>query len=153
MTASLLGTTTLLSTTISADEIFNLFHSVDPAYREMAGVAFMMHDNVLLLLSKLKGDDGQYLWQPGLTLTEPDRLLGKPVVINQNMSSTITSGDKTILFGDFGKFWIRDVASIRMRRLIERRALEDQESFVAFSRHDSALKDAGTGPLRHLLQV
>jgi len=153
VTASTLGITTAGATVITDDEIVNLEHSVDPAYRTQPNAGWMMHDNVLLAVRKLKDNDGLYIWRAGLELGRPDRLLGYPIVVNQDMSSTITSGDITILFGDLGKYKIRDVSSIRMRRLVERFADTDQEGFVSFMRADGNLLDAGTNPVKHLVQV
>ena len=83
--------------------------------------------------------DGQYLWQPGMSAGVPDRLYGYPVAILQGMSSTFTTGQKLILFGDYSKFVIRDVASVRFYRLDERYRDTDQTAFVAFKRFDSKM--------------
>jgi len=48
----------------AADEIIELTHSVDVAYRT-AGCAFMMHDAVFKEASLLKDGDGNYLLPPG----------------------------------------------------------------------------------------
>jgi len=148
---SVAGVTAASATAIAADELIELVHSVDPAYRESAG--WMMHDNVILAIRKLKDSDGQYLWQPGLQASEPDRLLGKPVVVNQDMASSIATTAKTVLFGDFSRFIIRDVANVRLMRLDERYADYDQTGFIAFSRHDSVVLDAGSNPIKHLVQA
>lgn len=154
-TAATLSTgvaTTASATAIAADEIIDLFHSVDPAYRDGPGVRFMFHDNIARYLRKLKDGDGNYLWNPGLSTALPDTLLGKRIQINQGMASAVTANLKTVQFGDYSKFKIRDVAEIRLLRLIERYADLDQVGFIAFHRTDSAVLDAGTKPLKHLVQ-
>ncbi len=149
VTAATLGVTTASGTAITADEILTLIHSVDPAYR--TGASFMMNDSTLLAVRKLKDNNGQYLWQAGLQAGVPDRLFTYPLTLNQSMASIALSA-KTILFGAFSKFKIRDVSSLRLRRLQERYADTDQEGFVAFHRTDSGLLDAGTHPLKYLQQ-
>lgn len=153
VTASALGKTTAAAGAITADEVIDLFHSVDPAYRNQPGAGWMFHDNVLAVIRKLKGSDNNYLWQPGLQAGEPPLLLGKPYTINQDMQSTVVTATKTMIFGNLRKYIIRDVAGFRLRRLVERYADADQEGFVAFSRHDGDELDAGTNPIKHMLQA
>jgi len=151
VTAATSGVTAASGTAITADELLDLLYSVDKAY--LNGASFMMHRLVLKAVRQLKTGDGQYLWRPGITLGEPDVLNGYPVVQNSDMSSTITSGDKTVLFGQLSKYKIREVRGIRMRRLVERYADTDQEGFVAFLRCDGNLLDAGTAPVKYLEQA
>lgn len=151
VTASTLGVTAASATAIAPDEIISLIHSVDPAYRQSPSFALMMADTTLAAIYKLKDGNGRYLYTPdangGL-----GRIRGVPVVINPQMAS-IATGNKTVLAGDFSKFKIRDVNTVRFRRLEERYAELDQVGFIAFMRSDSHLMDAGTHPVKHLIQA
>lgn len=129
------GVTAASATAIDSDELFDLIHSLDPAYRSMRSVGFMMNDSTLLAIRKLQDGNGQYLWQPGLQVGEPDRLLGYPICINQDMAS-IATGNVSVLFGAYEKYVIRDVSKVRAYRLEERYRDLDQTGFVTFSRHD-----------------
>lgn len=143
------GRTATSATAISMDDVINLIHSVDPAYRD--GSAFMCHDNTKLALRQLKDGFGQYLWQNGdVQSGVPDRLFGYPVVTNQSMDSTIASGKKSLFFGLWSKFVIREVAGIRLVVMRERYADYDQIGMVAFMRADSNLLDAGTHPIKYI---
>lgn len=125
--------------TVTADDIVDLFHSLDPAYRD--GAVFMMNDSTVAAIRKLKtgvSGDETYLWQPGLRAGQPDTLLGRAVVVNQGMSEMEASA-KSILFGNFQNYWIRDVRGIRFVRLDERYADVDQVGFVVFLRTDADL--------------
>ena len=137
-------------TAISFDDIMNLIHSVDPAYRDQPGAGFMMHDSILLAVRKLKSGDGQYLWQPSNQVGVPDRILGYSLTINQSMDSSIASGAESVLFGALGKYKIRDAGDVRMVRLNERFADSDQVGFIAFLRSDGNLLDAGVRPVKVL---
>lgn len=148
---STLGVTAASATAIAADEILDLIHSVDPSYRTGAG--FMAHDNILLHLRKLKDGNGQFLWSSGLNSGMPDRLAGYPITPNQHMQSSVATGTKTMIFGLLSKYKIRDVAGVRLVRLNERFADSDQVGFLAFSRHDGHLLDAGVAPVKHLIQA
>lgn len=154
---SSLGKTTAAAAAITADEIIDLFYSVDPEYRNGPSVGFMAHDNIWAAVRKLKDSSGQYLWQPsnsvGLIPGQPDLLFGKPVYRNNFMQSSIATATRTMLFGDFSKYKIRDVNDFRLVRMNERYADNDQVGFVAFVRSDAKVLNAGMGPIRHLLQA
>jgi HK97 family phage major capsid protein len=108
-TASALGKTAASTTAIVADEIIDLLHQVDPAYRQSPKAAFMMNDSTMAAIRKLKDGQGNYLWQMGdVTKGVPPSLLGYKLHINQAMAS-IATGNRVILFGDFGKYIVRKV--------------------------------------------
>ena len=132
------GITAAGAAAITADELFELVHAVDPAYRDSSSCGFMMKDSTLLLLRKLKDSNNQYLWQEGMSVGEPDRLLGYPVIINQDMPAA-TTGLVSVVFGDWSKMIIRDVANVRVIRLDERYRDNDQTGFIAFHRFDSGV--------------
>lgn len=151
MTAASVGKTTNSGTAITADEIFDLIHSIDPTYRTGAG--FMLHDAVLLYLRKLKDGEGRYIWQNGMHEGVPDRLLGYPVTISQEMDSTVASSKKTMLFGQLSKYKIRRVNQARLYRLEERYRDNDQDGFILMVREDGNLLTAGTPPVKYMLQA
>lgn len=150
VTASFLGKTAASGTAITDLEITDLIHSVDPAYRPQARL--MWHDNTLKAVKKLVDTQGRRLWQPNLAAGEPATFDSYPYTINQDMPQ-IATGQKTILFGAFPKYYIREVRGMRLKRLDERYADADQTAFVAFERADGELVDAGTHPLKHLIQA
>jgi len=150
--AATLGKTTASATAVTADEILEFEHSVDPAYRGNPGVAWMMHDSILLQLRLLKDGGSRYIWQSNIAEGRPDTFSGKPLTINQHMDSALSSANKTMLFGDFKKYKIRRVGSIVVLRLKERYAEFRQEGFVAFQRADGNLLTAGTAPVKYLQQ-
>jgi HK97 family phage major capsid protein len=147
--AGFLGKTAASMTVFTADEVIDLQHSIDPAYRTRS--TWMFHDTVAATIRKLKETTtNAYIWQPGLQQGVPDRLLGDTYTINQSMASALTTGQKLILYGDFSKYQIRDVREIRMVRLDELFAATDQVGFIAFMRTDGNLLDAGTHPVKWL---
>jgi HK97 family phage major capsid protein len=151
---SSLGVTAASATAITAGEIIDLYHSVDPSYRTSPKTAFMFNDTFFKAARKLADTTGQYLWQPGLRAGEPDLLFGKPFFINQSMASPAT-GNKVALFGDFGKYIVRNVNSIALRRLNELYAGSDQVGFIAFARSDARyVTGAATNPaVKHYIMA
>lgn len=150
MTKTTLGVTAAAQTAITYDEILGLIHSVDIAYR--AGSAFMFNDAVALHLRKLKDGDGAYLWSNGTQAGQPDRLAGFPVFINNDMAG-LTTGNKTVAFGNFTHHKIRMVQDIRLTQTDQRYWEYDQMAFAAYVDFDSNLIDAGTHPVKHLVQA
>ncbi len=134
---------------ITADEIIDLQHSVDPAYRKVASNWFMFNDSTLKAIRKLKDLEGQFLWQPGLRAEQPDLLLGRPYIINQDVPD-IGALNVSMLSGDFNKFIIRDVMNFEFFRLDEVLRTKAQVGFIGFQRTDGRLIDAGTNPIKGL---
>lgn len=151
ITGGTLGWTTASATAIAADELYDLKHSVDPWYRP--GATWVFHDQIYKYIKQLKDGQGRYLWQSGFAADAPDTIDGDPIRVNQSMANSIAAGNITVAYGQFSKFKIRDVARVRMRRLVERYADYDQEGFIGFMRCDSNLLDAGTHPIKYLQQA
>jgi HK97 family phage major capsid protein len=137
-------------TTIGSDDLTNLEHSVDVAYRR--GAAYMMHDTTIQALKKVKDKYGRPLWMPGVAVREPDTINGYPYFLNNDLA-TIAVNAKTVLFGQLNKYVIRQVRELSVLRLVERYADYGQVAFVGFARADGNLLDAGTHPVKYLQQA
>jgi HK97 family phage major capsid protein len=146
-----LGVTTAAATAITFDELTDLEGSVDADYREN-GAQYMMADTTLTYLKKIKDGDGRPIWQPNLQAGQTDRINGYPFIVNNDVAA-ITNSAKTVLFGDFSNYFIRDVRGIQVLRLVERYAEYRQIGFLAFARADAVLVDAGTHPIKYLQQL
>lgn len=134
-TAAGLGVTGATGTTLTVtyDSLVDLKHSVNRAYR--AGASFMVNDKSVAVLSKLKDTTGRPIWEYSLTAGAPDRLLGAPVVINDDVAE-MAANARSILFGDMRQYTIRDVAgSTSMRRFDDSAfALNGQVGFCGWNR-------------------
>ncbi|MBV8782417.1 MAG: phage major capsid protein [Phycisphaerae bacterium] len=150
------GATTASGTAISYNDLLALFHSVDPAYRIGPKVGWMFNDSTLLAIRKLVDTNGRPLFiaggvSEGIQNAQPDTILGKPYWINQDMA-TIAVNNKTVAFGDFSKYKIREVRQIGLVKAQERFIDLMQIGFLAYQRFDGNLLDAGTHPLKILVQ-
>jgi HK97 family phage major capsid protein len=134
------------TTSIIYDDLIDLEHSVDPAYRQNA--RFMMNDSSLKVIKKLKDSYGRPLWLAGLASNDPDTINGYPYVINQQVAS-MAANAKSVLFGDFKNYYIRRVNGAVAMRLTERYADCAQVGFMLWQRFDGALVDAGTHPIAY----
>ena len=131
-----IGVTTASSTAITADEIINLVYSLKRPYRKNA--AFLMNDQTVAAVRKLKDGTGTYLWHEALTADEPNKLLGYPVYTSEFMP-TIEAGAKTIAFGDFDYYNIGDRGTRSFQELKELFAGNGMVGFVAKERVDGKL--------------
>lgn len=137
------------TTSMIYDDVINLIHSVDPAYRPQSG--FMFYDGTLAMIRKIKDNYGRPLFGPGLNGEEPDKLADYPFYINQFMPAPAASA-KTVAFGPWKKYVVRDVQGMVVVRLNELYALNNEVGFVAFMRTDGNLVDAGTHPIKYFEQ-
>ena len=130
------GVTAASATAITAEEVISLFYSLEAPYRENA--IWVFNDATMAAIRKLKGNDGQFLWQKALHEGDHETLLGKPVYTSPFMPA-IAAGTKPILFGDFNFYWIGDRQGVTFKRLNERYADTGQIGFLATKRVDGKL--------------
>lgn len=130
------GITSASATAITADELVELYHSLKTPYRKNA--VWVLNDSTIKAIRKLKDNNGNYLWQPGLTADKPNTILGRPVYTSVYMPE-IAAGAKTIAFGDFKYYWIADRQGRSFKRLNELYAKTGQIGFVASQRVDGKL--------------
>ncbi len=131
---------------VTYDDLVDLEHAVDPAYRTSG--RWMFHDTTLKALKKLKDGQGRPLWRPGVTGGDPSDILGYGYTVNQHMAPMGASA-RSLLFGDFKKYLIRDVMAVTLFRFADSKYLEKgQVAFLAWSRHDGNLIDASNDAIK-----
>ena len=131
-----LGVTTAGSTSITIDEVLDLFYSLKAPYRNKS--VFIMNDSTVKAIRKLKDGQGQYLWQPSIQAGTPDTILNRPLFTSSYVPA-IAAGAKTIAFGDFSYYWVADRQGRVFKRLNELYAVTGQVGFVATQRVDGKL--------------
>lgn len=82
----------------AGDNLIDLIYSPKRGYRQNA--SFMMNGLTVAKARKLKDNDGNYLWQPGLQQGQPSTLLGHGIEENEDMPDAVADAN-AILFGDF----------------------------------------------------
>lgn len=141
--------TTGQTATVIYDDLVDLEHSVDPAYRAMPGVGYMMNDASVKVIRKIKDSQNRPIFVPGYEANAvvdggaPDRLMGRPIYINQDVA-TMAANAKSILFGQFSKYIVRDVMDLTLFRMTDSAfTLNGQVGFVGFMRSGGRLIDVG----------
>ena len=131
-----LGKTTTSTTSITFDDIIDLYYSLSSPYRKNA--SFIMNDSTVKAIRKLKDGSGNYIWQPSMTAGVPDTILNCPVYTSTYVPA-IATGNKTVVFGDYSYYWIADRQGRSFKRLNELYAVTGQVGFVASQRVDGKL--------------
>ena len=144
-----IGITSASNTAITFDELKDVKFDLDIAYHRNA--TWMFNQSTLKAISQLKGQGNDYIWQPSTQVGEPDLILGHRFTVNNDMPS-IAAGNRSLLFGDFKKYVIRDVSGFLLLRLEELYAANLQIGFLGFRRTEGKTIDAGQGPIRVLRQ-
>ena len=129
------------TTTVTYADLVDLEHSVDPAYR--VNCKWMFHDTTLKALKKILDSQNRPLWLPGISVKEPDTILGYTYQINQDVA-TMAASAKSIAFGDLSKYVIRDVMAMTYYRFDDSAyAKKGQVGFLAFLRSGGNFMDVG----------
>lgn len=147
MTRATLGKTgtTGQTTSVIYDDLADLFYSVNRSYRTNA--RWMMADSSMKVVRKIKDTTGRPIFTPGyeygITQDQPDLLMGKPIVINDDVAA-MAANARSIAFGDFKQYVIRDVMEVMLRRFDDSAfALNGQVGFCGWQRTGGNLLDTG----------
>ena len=130
-----------------ASKLIDLQYSISDGY--VGQKSWLFNRLTVASLRKMRdgagGTTGAFLWQPspavGLIPGEPDRFLGDPVYSDPNVAS-MASDAKIGFYGDFSRFYIRDVGTFRVERSDDIYFDKNQVAFRGIWRTDSDLIDA-----------
>jgi len=120
-----------LTAAAKSDDIISLVYALKRPYRRKA--SFIMNDQTLSSLRKLKDNNGAYMWQPSYQAGEPDRLLGYAV------HTSAYAPTDAIAFGDYSYYNIGDRGTRSFKALTELFAGNGMVGFVAKERVDGKL--------------
>ncbi|TCP33268.1 phage major capsid protein [Sphingomonas sp. BK235] len=146
LTASPRGKLAAAAAAIAAEELIDLQHSVNQAYRRSPFCRWQFADTTLAVIRKLKDGQGNFLWQMGdVRANAPDVLLGKPYSVNDDMPA-IATGARAVLFGDHSRYTVRKVGSPLIGTVRER--FWPKVGMAGIIRYDGKLIDANA--VKHL---
>ena len=133
------GITAASASVFTRNELVQLIHSIDPAYRAR-GAKFMFNDSTLSAIKQLAigSADARPLWQPSIREGAPDTIDGFGYVINQAMDNVAT-GDVPVIFGEFNCYYAREAGALSLRRLDERFADSLVSGFLLYGRYGGKL--------------
>lgn len=146
LVSSALGKSAASATALAADELIDLQHSVNQAYRRSPMCRWQFADTTLAVIRKLKDGQGNYLWQMGdVRASAPDLILGKAYSVNDDMPA-IATGAKPVLFGDHSRYTVRKVGSPLIGTVRER--FWPKVGMAGLIRYDGRLLDQNA--VKHL---
>ena len=149
VTASSLGKTAAAAAALTADELIDLQHSVNAAYRRSPKTRWQFADLTLAAIRKLKDSENRYIWTMGdIQKGEPGTLLGYRYEINDDVPQ-IAAGTRPVIFGDFSKYFVRKVGSPVIGVLRER--FWPDLGIAGLIRFDGELGD--TAAVKHLVMA
>jgi HK97 family phage major capsid protein len=98
-----------------ADVLFDVIQAMKPGY--LANARWVTRRTVIAKVRKLKeATTNAYMWQPGLQAGQPDRLLGYPITMAEDMPA-LANGSLSMAFGDFrAGYTIVDRLGVRVLR-------------------------------------
>jgi HK97 family phage major capsid protein len=103
-------------TSLGSSDFSNLIDALDPNYRLNA--SFMANSSAWGKVRRTLDKYGRPLWNTSLQTGDPDKVYSYPYYYNQQMAG-IGAGNKSLIFGDFSKYIIRDSAGITLLRYDE----------------------------------
>ena len=135
-TASTQGVTTArdmstsnTATALTVDGLKRAKGALKVQYRASGSCRWIFHPDVVTEIALLKDGNGRYLLQDAITASEPEQLLGIPMLESQYAPSTMTTGLYVGALGDFSHYLIADALDIQVRRLVELYAETNQVGF------------------------
>ena len=90
-----------INAAIDAQLFIDLYYALPISYRKNA--KWVISDNMSKVITGLKDGEGRPLFIPNYTgspFGADGTILGRPVIINENIKDTATAGNKPIFFGD-----------------------------------------------------
>lgn len=139
VTGLTLGVTSAAAGAIGYDDLVDLEHAIDPAYR--ANAQYVLNDSVIKTLRKAKDSTGRPLWVPALTAGAPSTINGRPYTVDNSLAAQ-AAGSKSVVYGDIrAAYIVRAVTGAQTLRLTERFAEYLQVGFLGFQRIDGRVQD------------
>jgi HK97 family phage major capsid protein len=129
VTGSTTGFVATTATVSGADCLINALYTLKAQYQSKA--AWIFHRTVVAQIRQLKDLYGQYIWAPGISPGEPDRILNRSFYMSEYAPNTLTTGKYIGIVGDFSKFEIVDALDMELQVLMELFALSNQVGYIA----------------------
>ena len=140
--------------TIIYDDLVDMVDSLDAAYLDLPGTpqasagnapGWMFSQTMRRVVRKIKDTAGRPIWTPsydgGISGGLSDTLMGYPVYINNDIAVPAANA-KSLAFGNFNKYLIRDAMDITMFRFDDSAYMKlGQVGFLAWARVGGNLLD------------
>lgn len=119
------------TTAITADDLIDTQAAIK--MNVQTGCQWLMNQTMLTEVRKLKDNNGQYILNPDVRTGFGYELLGKPVMISDEMPAD------TIVYGDWSAMYVNIHEDVNIRQLNEVYAAQHGVGFVAWAELDAKL--------------
>lgn len=126
--------TTPVANTVTGDDLINWVYRLPAAYAE--GASILCNRALIRKVRLLKDGGGNYLWQPGLQIGSPNRILDYPYENSDRFDDGLDGNDAwengaiVAVIGDFRYYWIVDALQMSIQRLVELYAETNQTGYI-----------------------
>jgi len=147
--SALIGGTGFATTgAFTYENLVSLYYSLDPAARALPGIGFMAKGSSIAAMRTLKDGAGNFVFQPSMSESTPDRVLGVPLYENSAMAA-IGASTKSVIAGHFPSYYVRTVGGIRLDRSDDFAFSSDLVTFRCTFRVDGDLPQ--TSHIKHFV--
>lgn len=102
---------------ITGDDLISLIYALKKGFAKNA--SFVMPGHIEQIVRTLKNGNGDYIWQPALTMGTPNQLLGYSVYRQDDFGQLATGADQ-VVFGDYKRgYTLADRTGTSIKRLDE----------------------------------
>lgn len=136
VTSASAGVTAASATAITSDEVIDFVYSIPARYR--AGSAVIASTAFIKAVRKMKGSDGQYLWQPSLAADRPETLMGRALYESEYMPN-IATGTIPAVIANLKYYDVVDRGQMYIQRLVEKYAEAGMVGFRVRKRTEGKL--------------
>ena len=126
--------TTAASNTLAGDDVIGWAYSLPASY--MGNAKILCNRSFLRKIRLLKSSDNQYLWQPGLSSGNPNKILDWSYEVSDQYPTGLDGNDAytdnalVATIGDFQYYWIVDSLSLSIVRADQLYLESDQTGFI-----------------------
>jgi HK97 family phage major capsid protein len=117
-------TTAASATAVSYNDLVDLLAKVKAPHNSQGVASWLMNSATRAALMKVLDQNGRPIFIESAREGEPDRILGRPVVIDENMPD-IGASKVPIIFGDLRKYVLRIVQGVKVRVYQEEKFYKD----------------------------
>lgn len=117
-------TTSASATAVSYNDLVDLLAKVKAPHSSQGVASWLMNSATRAALMKVLDQNGRPIFIESAREGEPDRILGRPVVIDDNMPD-IGASKVPIIFGDLRKYVLRIVQGVKVRVYQEEKFYKD----------------------------
>jgi len=125
-----------VANSVTADDVINWVYSLGAAYASSPTTRILCNRAFLRKIRTLKLGTGSYVWQPGLQVGMPDRILDTQYELSDLYDDALDGADDwetdgiAAIIGDFNFYWIVDAMNMTIQVLTELYAEANQTGYI-----------------------